>query len=119
MFTAIEKSAATDFATFLQLYGARHLAQPTRLGVFVPGREAFVDYWMEDGLPLAGIAVEPGAETNVEIMLGRPGDERHLTHTVKDVRAVKLELQSDATKTVLELVDGEGRVTVLRFEESA
>lgn len=119
MLSATEKTAATDFAAFLELYGARHRARPTRLGVFETGRDAVVDYWMEDGLPLAGIAVETGAETNVEIMLGRPEDERHLTHTIKNVRSVKFELRADASQNVLELTDGEGRVTVLRFEEFA
>jgi hypothetical protein len=111
-----EENRKTDFTDFLELFSRQNEARPTRLGVFVPENEAVEDYWIEDGMPLAGITAEPGRARNVEIMLGAPGDERHLTHAVAGVRSVKIELDCETRNDTLEITDDRGRVTVLRFE---
>lgn len=107
------------FADLLKIFGEQNESRLTRLGVFIPENDTMQDYWLEDGLPLAGIGTETDGEINVEIMLGKEGDERHLTHSVKNVKSVKIELSLEAGKDGLEITDAGGKVTILRFENNA
>ena len=95
--------------------------RPTRLAVFAGEPGSMEDYWIEDGLPLAGIDLDEHDEDSphVEIMLGDASapDSRHMTHIVTGVRRVKLELGAGGNDG-LDLEDANGEVTLLRFEPS-
>jgi hypothetical protein len=100
-------------------FGKRNRMRPTRLEVLGADREAESDFWLEDGLLLAGITMESDREQgpSIEIMLRAPtvqGGE-HMTHTVNGVNRVALE-KTDGRDEALEIEDKEGAVTIMRFE---
>ena len=103
----------------LAAFGKRNNMRPTRLEVLGPAREFESDFWLEDGLLLAGIDLDPDRERGacVEIMLQAPSasNKNHVTHTVAGVKRLVLETTDGRDKT-LEIEDKEGRVTVMHFE---
>lgn len=105
----------SDLAAFLK----RNNMRPTRLEVLGRAREIESDFWLEDGLLLAGIDLDTDGErgTCIEIMLQTPStsSQNHMTHTVAGVKRLELEITDDRDKS-LEIEDGEGRVTIMHFE---
>lgn len=115
----MEARADHDWTRFLELFVERSQGRPTRLGVFVESGDGFDDYWIEDGMPLNGIAVETvQGRTDVELLFGDAdgAGETRLTHIVQDAGSMKLELGLARGSDSLEFSDSEGRHTVLRFE---
>lgn len=100
-------------------FGKRNNMRPTRLEVLGPAREVDSDFWLEDGLFLAGIDLDTDRErgTCIEIMLQTPSasSKNHMTHTVAGVTRLELET-ADGRDAALEMEDGEGRVTIMHFE---
>jgi len=105
----------TDLADF----GKRNNLRPTRLEVLDPAREVESDFWLEDGLLLAGVGLNTDGErgTCVEIMLQAPSitSRNHMTHIVAGVQRLELET-TDGRDKALEIEDGEGKVTIMQFE---
>ena len=102
----------------LAAFGKRNNLRPTRLEVLGPGGEFESDFWLEDGLRLAGVNLDTDGErgTYVEIMLQAPAaTSNHMTHTVAGVKRVELET-TDGRDAALEIEDGEGRRTIMHFE---
>ena len=103
----------------LAAFGKRNNMRPTRLEVLGPAREVESDFWLEDGLLLAGIDLDTDGEsgTCVEIMLqaSSASSKNHMTHTVTGVKRLELETTDDRD-SALEIEDGEGRVTIMHFE---
>ena len=92
--------------------------RPTRVEVLGAAREVASDYWLEDGLLLAGVDLDTDRERDpyVELMLQRPSSSKtHMTHTVAGVRRLGLETL-DGRDAALEIEDGEGGLTIVRFE---
>lgn len=110
----------TNWTEFFKLFTEQNHLRPTRLGVFEGEPGQMRDYWLEDGLPLAGIDVDTHKEDTptVEIMLGEIGtaDSRSMTHVVRGARSAKIILSPDGTDDGLEVLDKEGNTTFLRFE---
>jgi hypothetical protein len=103
----------------LAAFGKRNNMRPTRLEVLGPARDVESDFWLEDGLLLAGVDLDTDGErgTCVEIMLQAPStsSQNHMTHTVAGVKRLELET-TDGRDAALEIEDGEGRVTIMHFE---
>ena len=103
----------------LAAFGKRNNRRPTRLEVLGPVGEVESDFWLEDGLRLAGIDLDADGDrgTCVEIMLQPPSasSKNHMTHTVAGVKRLVFET-IDGRDAVLEIEDGEGRVTIMHFE---
>ena len=103
----------------LAAFGKRNNLRPTRLEVLGPVRDVESDFWLEDGLFLAGIDLDTDGERGacVEIMLQAPStsQKNHMTHTVAGVKRLELET-TDGRDAALEIEDGEGRVTIMHFE---
>ena len=103
----------------LAAFGKRNNLRPTRLEVLGQALEVESDFWLEDGLLLAGIDLDTDGEsgTCVEIMLQAPSasSKNHMTHTVTGVKRLELETTDDRD-SALEIEDGEGRVTIMHFE---
>jgi hypothetical protein len=110
-----------NWARFLELFNEHNRLRPTRIGVFEGPPDAMADYWIEDGLPLTGLDIDAhGPEgPNVEIMLGDATQHGagHLTHVVKNTRFLKIVLSAAGVADSLEIQGGDGRTTVLQFEE--
>lgn len=103
----------------LAAFGKRNNMRPTRLEVLGPTREVESDFWLENGLFLAGIDLDTDGEHGacVEIMLQAPAasSKNHMTHTVAGVKRLELET-TYGHDAALEIEDGEGRVTIMHFE---
>lgn len=109
-----------NWSAFLSFFSEQNRTRPTRLGVFEKERDVVTDYWLEDGLPLAGIDVDVSGEgaPTVEILLGdNSKDARHMTHVVKNARSAKIVLSASGEDDGLEIEDAEGKTTFLRFEK--
>ena len=103
----------------LSRFSERNNNRPTRLGVFVDEMGTMQDYWIEDGLPLMGIAVDSrDGRTDVDLMLGekKSSGDAHLTHSIRDAEKVTIVLGLDPSNDSLEIRSREGKSTVLRFE---
>lgn len=78
------------------------------------------DYWLEDGLPLAGIDLDPNGVEGPEIELilgGGPGSQSHMTRRIRGVSVIRITLSMSGHADALEISDGRGQTTVLRFED--
>ena len=108
-----------SWESYLAAFGKRNNMRPTRLEVLGPAREVESDFWLEDGLLLAGIDLDTDDErgTCVEIMLQTPSasSTNHMTHSVAGVKRVELET-TDERDAALEIEDRDGRVTIMHFE---
>ncbi|NNE99507.1 MAG: hypothetical protein HKN25_10860 [Pyrinomonadaceae bacterium] len=116
----IEVKKQTNWTEHLRLFGKQNHLRPTRLGVFEGEPGDMRDYWLEDGLPFAGIDVDTRGEgaPTIEIMLGQSQtpDARTMTHTVRGVRSTHIVLSPDGSDDGLEIKDCDGSTTFLRFE---
>lgn len=92
--------------TFLKFYNEQNAGCITRLGVFDNG----IDYWLEDGLRLNGIDFD-SHQNSISILLGDV-----MTHTVKNVKTVKISFSLNELNDGLDITDTEGKTTILRFE---
>jgi len=109
-----------NWAPFLALFDEQNRQRPTRIGVFEGPPGAMADFWLENGLPLAGLDIDArdGTGLNIQIMLGdsRLGPN-HMTHVVKGARSLKVLLSSSDNGDGLEIEGSDGMTTVLHFEE--
>ena len=109
----------SDWQKTLADFGERNKMRSTRLEVLGAAKEVESDFWLEDGLQLAGITLEMDQEggATVEIMLQGPTAalQGHMTHTITGVRNLVMD-SANGVDEVLELEDKEGAVTIMRFE---
>ena len=100
-----------DWISLLNFYAGENKDRPTRLGVFEAGQNENQDYWLEDGLPLTGIDVDPGPDSmTIELMLGT------YTHVIKNVVALKINLSVAGVEDGIDIIDANRGTTILRFE---
>lgn len=122
----LEEIQRKDWLPYFNEFNERNRLRPTRLEVI--GEDAIAtnelipvgeDYWMEDGLPLLGISIDPVGEDapRVEVMLGGETvtPSRHMTHTVSGAQRVVRTLDQHGRECELEIEDEEGAVTILHF----
>ena len=99
-------------------FSKRNKMRPTRLEVLGPTRGVESDFWLEDGLLFAGIALEMDGVFGpfIEVMLQAPaGSQGHMSHTVAGVKRVEFDTTAGLDEG-LEIEDREGAVTIMRFE---
>jgi hypothetical protein len=94
----------------------------TRLEVIGAEREMESDFWLEDGLLLAGITLEMDGDQGptVEIMLQAPAGATngHMTHTIGGMKRLTMD-RVNGVDEAIELEDKEGAVTIMRFESES
>jgi hypothetical protein len=115
------ESPAAGWRAYLREFSGRNAARLTRLGV-IKADGVTEDFWLEDGLPLVGVDIDTKGNDAplVEIMLGARGEAgRSMTHAVRRVRKVGIKLAADGSDEGLDVEDGGGVTTVLRFEPRA
>lgn len=105
----------------LSAFGKRNYRRPTRLEVLAADRNIESDFWLEDGLLLAGIALEMGGDggPSVEIMLEaqKATPKNHMTHNVMSVKRMALLNSASGWDEGLEIEDTQGAITVMHFED--
>jgi hypothetical protein len=110
MSTAL-KQKQHDWNARLRAFNSEHAGMSTRLAVFEPRDGAVNDYWLENGLPLNEVSFEEhGGRMTAEILLDG------FTHVVANADRVELIYGRDGSDSGLNVVDTDGRTTVLRFE---
>jgi hypothetical protein len=100
---------------YLIEFSKRNNSRPTRLEVF--GANGAQEE--EHGLPFAGISLERGNGTpSIAIMFSASNGDTlpHLTHVIKNVREITPKRGLDGRDEALEIVDGQGEKSLLRFE---
>jgi len=102
-----------EWTDFLGHYSEVNTGRLTRLGVFEEESGFVNDYWIEAGLPLKGLNCDTsgGDAPTIEIMLGES-----FSHPVRNVRTLKLIFSFDENSDGIDIVGGDGRTTVLRYE---
>jgi hypothetical protein len=104
----------------LDSFVRRHHQEATRLGVFERQHGKITDFWLEDGMILTGVSAETDSDgaVSAEIMLETPRgtDNGHFTHSVRDVRSLRIILTPNGESDGLEIEDSNGATTILRFE---
>ena len=92
-------------------FNSENVGRKTRLGVFESSNGGFGDYWLENGLPLRGVTFEQhNGRMTAEILLDG------FTHMIENANRIELIYGSDDTTDGLNVVDCNGRTSVLRFE---
>jgi hypothetical protein len=107
----------------LSAFGKRNYLRPTRLEVLGADKNIESDFWLEDDLLLAGIALETDGEggPSVEIMLEaqKATPNNHMTHNVMGVKRMALLNTASGWDEGLEIEDARGAITVMHFEDEA
>jgi hypothetical protein len=96
----------SNLEIFVKNFNERHEARPVTLRL-IHGTTPMTE---GEGIPLVGLDVErePSGAIDMEIVLGDDAN-RHLTHTVKDVGRVEVEMEKGnrETRLVVESRSGE------------
>ena len=104
----------------LAAFSKRNYLRPTRLEVLSADKNIESDFWLEDGLLMAGIDLETAGEggPSVEIMLEaeKAAPKNHMTHSVMGVKRMTLLNTANGRDEGLELEDAQGAVTIMHFE---
>jgi flavodoxin len=125
--TMLEEIQRKDWLPYFNEFNERNRLRPTRLEVIGNGDSSAAnfksivetDYWMEDGLPLLGVSLEPNEDgaPRVEVMLGgehiKPS--AHMMHTVEGAQRIVRTLGKDGRECELEIEDKDGAVSSLHF----
>jgi hypothetical protein len=107
-------STERDWTLLFSEFTRRNAGRPTRLELNDPDLGAQV---VEEDYPLRGIVYDP-RDGRIEIMLGEAGaTDRHLTHTIGQVRGVEL-LRADGADHAL-CIEHEGTRTLLIVRHSS
>lgn len=98
-----------QWTSFLNFYSEQNKGRLTRLAVFENG----TDYWLEDGLPLTGIAIESDKDDKItiQIMLGDS-----FTHVAENAIRMKVTYCLETNEEGLDIVRSDGKTTYFRFE---
>ena len=96
---------------FIDDYSRENVGRPTRLGVFAPENGNVTDYWIENGLPLVGIDIDTHkARSAVEIRVG------DYSHQIADAVRISFHMTPNGADDGIDVLDGDNKVTLLRFE---
>ena len=96
----------------LQSFSSENRGRPTRLGVFEPTDGGTNDFWLENGLPLQEVVFENhNGSSFVEMIFDG------FTHTISNARRMEFHVGISRNDDGLNVVDANGRTSVLRFED--
>ena len=106
-------SNGSYWSEFIELFYNRYRGRPTRLGVFEPDNDITNDYWIESGLPLTGLDLDThGGLPVLRVTVGE------FSHEVANALKVTFTLSASGEEDGIDILDGNGRTTVLRIEEA-
>ena len=102
-----------EWAKFLKFFSEQNAGRLTRLGIFEPNTYVVNDLWLECGLPLVCVDLDMHDDSlAVQIMVGS------LTHEIKNVVKLSSHFTASDDEDGLDVLGGDGRLTVLRFEKN-
>lgn len=98
--------------SFLKFYSEQNKGRKTRLGVFAREGGVVTDYWIEDGLELVGVDIDPDGELpTIEILLDG------YSHSIVNVHRLNVHFSNSSDEDGLDIAVGNGETTILRFEK--
>lgn len=100
-----------EWSKYIKFFGETNVGRRTRLGVFERENGNVTDYWLESGLPLAGLDMD--AKNDVIDVQIRIGD---LTHVIDNAVKFTFHLSHAGDEDGADITDAAGRTTILRFE---
>ena len=98
--------------TFLLFYSEQNKGRKTRLGVFEREGDVLTDYWIEDGLELVGVDIDPGGGVPT-IMILLDG----YSHAIVNVHHLDVHYSNSSEDDGLDIASGTGDTAILRFEK--
>ena len=99
-----------EWPAYIRDFTDRNKGRPTRLGILKMHEGVVNDFWLEDGLPLVALDVyDDHAGARLDMVFN------DYTHTIDGV--ARLDSIQDSTGEGLDIADGEGTTTQLRFED--
>lgn len=100
-----------EWEKYLKFFNDQNRGRPTRLGVFERNEGVVTDYWLESGLPLTGIDLDPcDGQPSIQITLGT------FSHEIRDSVKLTFKFTDTGDEDGLDVCGADGRMTVLRFE---
>lgn len=114
----MKPQAEMNWAKYLRLFSEQNRNRPTRIGIFEGEPPSIEDLWLEDGLPLAGIEVDPDGEIDILLDNG-PAATGHMTRRISGAKLIRIVLTDDGEDDGLDIDNDKGDRTVLRFERQA
>ena len=100
-----------EWLKFLKFFSEQNAGRPTRLGVFERCGDFVNDYWLENGLGLRGVTFEERNDhVSAQILLDG------FTHVVENAERIELVYGSNGIDDGLNVIDSEGRTSILRFD---
>ena len=105
------KEVHSHWQKLIDVLNQHFKGRETRLGVFEREDEVVNDYWIESGLEFSAVSLDlDGALPSLQIEIG------NYLHKVANIIRVAIKLSSSGDEDGLDILDGDGRTTVLRFE---
>ncbi len=102
-----------EWEKYLRFFNEQNHGRPTRLGVFERNEGVVTDYWLESGLPLSAIDLDPkSSQPSIHITLGS------FTHEIKDAVKLAFKFNDAGDEDGIDICGADGRMTVLRFESA-
>ena len=103
-----------EWNKYLRFFCEQNLGRPTRLGVFEEKDGVVTDYWLESGLPLAGIDIDLVRNVpTIQITVGT------YTHVVNNPAKLEFQLSYDGDEDGIDIRDTDRKTTILRFENGS
>ena len=109
--STVRKQRQHEWNASVSDFNSKNAGRATRLAVFEPSNGPVNDYWLENGLALRGVVFEEhNGRIAAEILLDG------FTHVVEDADRLELIYGSTCLDDGLNVVDSDGKTSVLRFE---
>ncbi|CAN5559990.1 hypothetical protein BH10ACI3_BH10ACI3_10220 [soil metagenome] len=106
-------STPHEWTKYIKFFSEQNLGRLTRLGIFERNADVVTDYWLESGLPLTGIDIDAHEDQpSIQITVG------NFTHEVKHADKLAFKFSDSGDEDGIDISGADGRMTVLRFEDS-
>lgn len=108
----VENERAEIWAKYVKVFNDLYGGEETRLGIFQRDDNVMTDYWIGSGMPLSAVTLDRGGDLPaIHILAG------NLDHPIHNVIELKFKLTARGDEDGLDIIDVDGRTTVLRIEK--
>ena len=95
----------------VSLFNEENIGRPTRLGVFERLEHGLNDYWLENGRTFKGVTIEDrNGKLAAEVLLDG------YAHMICEAAKLELIYDAEGSQDGINILDSDGRTTILRFE---
>lgn len=106
-----EVNGFQGLSEFMEILNRRYSGRPTRIGMFEPGSSGVMDYWIENGLPLAQVEIEQlDGHVRLRVTAGE------YSHEIEDPIRVSFHTTLRGEEDGVDIAESTGRTLVVRFD---